>query len=75
LGEPQLTAWDAVDEPAVRMLIESTEREACVQVEGGGIVNVYAPKIFASNTYKEQTFNLHGLDGISDAQITEHLTL
>jgi len=38
-------------------------------------MNTYTPKIFVSNTYKEQTFDLHGLDGISDAQIEEHLVL
>jgi len=38
-------------------------------------MNAYAPKIFVSKTYKEQTFDLHGLDGISDAQIREHLAL
>lgn len=38
-------------------------------------MNTYSPRIFASNTYKEQAFDLHGLDGISDAQIREHLTL
>jgi len=34
-------------------------------------MNAYAPKIFVSKTYKEQTFDLHGLDGISDAQIMD----
>jgi Fe-Mn family superoxide dismutase len=38
-------------------------------------MNTYTPKIFVSNTYKEQTFDLHGLDGISDDQIREHLAL
>ena len=34
-------------------------------------MNAYAPKIFVSKTYEEQTFDLHGLDGISDAQIMD----
>ena len=38
-------------------------------------MNTYTPKIFVPNTYKEQTFDLHGLDGISDAQSEEHLAL
>jgi Fe-Mn family superoxide dismutase len=38
-------------------------------------MNAYAARIFATNTYKEQTFDLRGLDGISDAQIREHLAL
>lgn len=38
-------------------------------------MNTYTPKIFVSKTYKEQTFDLHGLDGISDAQLEEHLAL
>jgi Fe-Mn family superoxide dismutase len=35
------------------------------------------PKTFVPKrkTYKERPFDLHGLDGISDAQITEHLAL
>jgi Fe-Mn family superoxide dismutase len=32
-------------------------------------------KTCASNTYPERAFDLHGLDGISDAQIQEHLAL
>ena len=36
-----------------------------------------SPKTFVPKrkTYKERPFDLHGLDGISDAQITEHLAL
>jgi len=33
------------------------------------------PRTFASKVYTEQPFVLHGLEGISDAQIQEHLTL
>jgi superoxide dismutase, Fe-Mn family len=33
------------------------------------------PRTFASKVYPEQPFLLHGLEGISDAQIQEHLTL
>lgn len=33
-------------------------------VAGEATMNPYTPKIFVSNTYKEQTFDLHGLDGI-----------
>jgi superoxide dismutase, Fe-Mn family len=57
------------------MPIESTTREECVHVEGGGTMNAYTPKILTSKAHKEQTFDLHGLDGISDAQIKEHLAL
>jgi len=32
-------------------------------------------KTVVPKTYKEQPFDLHGLDGISDTQITEHLAL
>lgn len=34
-----------------------------------------SPKTAVPKTYKEHPFDLHGLDGISDAQITEHLAL
>ena len=34
-----------------------------------------SPKTVAPKTYKEHPFDLHGLQGISDAQITEHLAL
>jgi Fe-Mn family superoxide dismutase len=36
-----------------------------------------SPKTFVPKrkTYRERPFDLHGLDGISDAQITEHLAL
>jgi superoxide dismutase, Fe-Mn family len=33
------------------------------------------PRTFTSKVYTEQPLVLHGLDGISDAQIQEHLTL
>jgi Fe-Mn family superoxide dismutase len=35
----------------------------------------YTPRTFASKAYAEQPFALQGLEGISDAQIQEHLTL
>jgi len=35
----------------------------------------YTPKTYTPKAYKEQAFDLKGLDGISDAQIAEHLTL
>jgi Fe-Mn family superoxide dismutase len=35
----------------------------------------HTPRIFVARTYKAQTFDLQGLDGISDAQIEEHLAL
>jgi Fe-Mn family superoxide dismutase len=31
--------------------------------------------MFSPHSYKEQTFDLQGLDGISDTQVTEHLAL
>ena len=34
-----------------------------------------SPKTVVPRTYKEQPFDLYGLDGISDPQITEHLAL
>jgi len=34
-----------------------------------------SPKPVVPKTYKEHPFDLHGLDGISDAQIAEHLVL
>jgi Fe-Mn family superoxide dismutase len=33
------------------------------------------PRRFSPHSYSEQTFDLHGLDGISDAQLSEHLAL
>ena len=33
------------------------------------------PRTFASKVYAEHAFTLRGLEGISDAQIQEHLTL
>src|SRR5678816_2150066 len=33
------------------------------------------PRTFASKVYAEHPFTLRGLEGISDAQIQEHLTL
>lgn len=41
----------------------------------GGAVRTYIPRRFSPNSYQEQTFDLHGLDGISDTQIREHLAL
>ena len=38
-------------------------------------MSTYSPKTFAPKPYVERAFDLHGLDGISDAQIAEHLTL
>jgi hypothetical protein len=38
-------------------------------------VSTYRSKPFASKPYVERSFDLHGLDGISDAQIAEHLAL
>jgi len=38
-------------------------------------VSTYRSKAFASKPYVESSFDLHGLDGISDAQIAEHLGL
>ncbi len=35
----------------------------------------YSPKTFVPKTYEEQAFDLHHLEGISDAQIEEHLAL
>ena len=32
-------------------------------------------KTFAPHAYPERAFDLHGLDGISDTQIQEHLAL
>lgn len=34
-----------------------------------------APRTFVSKVYAERPFALHGLEGISDAQIEEHLAL
>lgn len=33
------------------------------------------PRRFSPHSYSEQTFDLHGLDGISDARLSEHLAL
>jgi Fe-Mn family superoxide dismutase len=38
-------------------------------------MNPYSPRNVVPKTYREQTFDLHDLDGISDAQIQEHLAL
>jgi superoxide dismutase, Fe-Mn family len=38
-------------------------------------MSTYSPKTFVSKPYAERVFDLHGLDGISDAQIAEHLAL
>jgi Fe-Mn family superoxide dismutase len=38
-------------------------------------MSTYSPKTFVSKPYAEHVFDLHGLDGISDAQIAEHLAL
>ena len=38
-------------------------------------MNTHSPKRVVLNTYPERAFDLHGLDGISDAQIEEHLGL
>ena len=38
-------------------------------------MNTNSPHGVAANTYPERAFNLRGLDGISDAQIEEHLAL
>jgi Fe-Mn family superoxide dismutase len=39
------------------------------------VVDTYAPRTFTPRAYEERTFALQGLEGISDAQIEEHLTL
>jgi Fe-Mn family superoxide dismutase len=41
----------------------------------GAATPTNTPRTFASKVYLEQPFALHGLEGISDAQIQEHLTL
>jgi len=41
----------------------------------GAATPTNTPRTFASKVYAEQPFVLHGLEGISDAQIEEHLTL
>jgi len=38
-------------------------------------MNTHSPKTFVPKPYAERFFDLHGLDGISDAQIAEHLAL
>ncbi len=38
-------------------------------------MTMHSPKSFVPKTYREHPFDLHGLDGISDAQIAEHLAL
>lgn len=39
------------------------------------VMDTYAPRTFTPRAYEERTFALQGLEGISDAQIEEHLTL
>ena len=41
---------------------------------GAGVLTS-APRTFVSKVYPGQPFTLHGLEGISDAQIEEHLAL
>ena len=38
-------------------------------------MSAYTSTLLASKAHEEHTFDLHGLDGISDAQIKEHLGL
>jgi len=38
-------------------------------------VSTYSPKTLVPKPYGERSFDLHALDGISDAQIAEHLAL
>ena len=40
-----------------------------------GADSTYTPRTFAPKAYTEQVFALEGLDGISDAQVEEHVML